>query len=270
MLIDWFTVAAQIVNFLILLLLLRRFLYRPILNAMEERERKVASRLEEAEQKRVEAEKERQRYQEQNQELRKYYAEKQRQAEEEVESWRREALHAAREEVEATLRDWRQSVSQEMETFTAELRQFAVQQTYAIAGQAMQDLTETSLEERMVEVFLDRLKQGQIDLSALQEGRENRAENALTLRSAFELSPELRRRLQRELQAHFDQDLSLHFETSPNLIAGIELAGRDGYQLAWNLRRYLEALEEELEGQLHDQLHEQPEKLQASRNQVEV
>ena len=62
MLIDWFTVIAQIINFLVLLLLLRRFLYKPILNAMEERERKVAERLESARQERVRAEEERARY----------------------------------------------------------------------------------------------------------------------------------------------------------------------------------------------------------------
>ena len=48
MLINWFTVAAQVVNFLILLYLLKRFLYRPILGAMEERERRIASAMEEA------------------------------------------------------------------------------------------------------------------------------------------------------------------------------------------------------------------------------
>ena len=38
MLIDWFTVAAQAINFLILVLLLRRFLYGPIVKAMDDRE----------------------------------------------------------------------------------------------------------------------------------------------------------------------------------------------------------------------------------------
>jgi F-type H+-transporting ATPase subunit b len=266
MLIDPFTVAAQIVNFLILLLLLRRFLYRPILNAMEEREKKVAGRLDEAERKRLEAEQERLHYQAQNQELRKYYAEKQREADEKVEAWRREALHAARQEVETTLQGWRQSIEQEMEAFAAGMRQFAVQQTYTIAGQALRELADVQLEERMVEVFLSRLKQGEIDLSALKESQLASDNSALTLRSAFELSPGLRRRLYEVLQAHFGEDFPLQFETAPGLDAGIELAGQGGYQVAWNLRRYLEALEDELEGQLH----ERPEGQTASQDQVEV
>ena len=39
MLIDWFTVGAQALNFLILVWLLRRFLYKPILNAIDAREK---------------------------------------------------------------------------------------------------------------------------------------------------------------------------------------------------------------------------------------
>jgi F-type H+-transporting ATPase subunit b len=39
MLIDWFTVAAQAINFLILVWLLKRFLYKPVLNAVDAREK---------------------------------------------------------------------------------------------------------------------------------------------------------------------------------------------------------------------------------------
>jgi F-type H+-transporting ATPase subunit b len=38
MLIDWFTVGAQALNFLILVWLMKRFLYQPILNAIDARE----------------------------------------------------------------------------------------------------------------------------------------------------------------------------------------------------------------------------------------
>jgi F-type H+-transporting ATPase subunit b len=48
MLIDWFTVGAQVVNFLILVWLLKRFLYKPILHAIDERERRIAKELADA------------------------------------------------------------------------------------------------------------------------------------------------------------------------------------------------------------------------------
>ena len=49
MLIDWFTVGAQALNFLILVWLMKRFLYKPILRAIDEREKRIASELADAE-----------------------------------------------------------------------------------------------------------------------------------------------------------------------------------------------------------------------------
>ena len=59
MLIDWFTVGAQVLNFLILVWLLKRFLYKPILDAIDAREERIAAELADADAKKAEAQKER-------------------------------------------------------------------------------------------------------------------------------------------------------------------------------------------------------------------
>ena len=48
MLIDWFTIGAQVLNFLILVWLLKRFLYKPILHAIDAREKRIAKELADA------------------------------------------------------------------------------------------------------------------------------------------------------------------------------------------------------------------------------
>ena len=45
MLIDWFTVVAEIVNFLILVALLKRFLWGRLVQAIDEREKRISGRL---------------------------------------------------------------------------------------------------------------------------------------------------------------------------------------------------------------------------------
>src|SRR5271168_4151937 len=65
--IDWFTVVAQAINFLILVWLLKRFLYKPILHAIDEREKGIATQLADAEAKKAEAEKDRDDFQHKNQ-----------------------------------------------------------------------------------------------------------------------------------------------------------------------------------------------------------
>ena len=57
MLIDWFTVGAQALNFIILVWLLKRFLYKPILNAVDAREKRIAAELADADAKKAEAQK---------------------------------------------------------------------------------------------------------------------------------------------------------------------------------------------------------------------
>src|SRR5271155_2800573 len=59
MLIDWFTVGAQALNFLILVWLLKRFLYKPILDAVDAREKRIARELADANAKLAAAKKER-------------------------------------------------------------------------------------------------------------------------------------------------------------------------------------------------------------------
>ena len=69
MLIDWFTVGAQVLNFLILVWLMKRFLYKPILNAIDEREKRIATELADADAKKAEAQKERDDFQHKNEEF---------------------------------------------------------------------------------------------------------------------------------------------------------------------------------------------------------
>ena len=43
--VDWITVIAQIVNFLVLIWLLKKFLYRPILDGIDAREAEITERM---------------------------------------------------------------------------------------------------------------------------------------------------------------------------------------------------------------------------------
>ena len=59
MAIDWFTIGAQILNFLVLVWLLKRFLYQPVLDAIDKREKRIAATLADAAASKAQAAKER-------------------------------------------------------------------------------------------------------------------------------------------------------------------------------------------------------------------
>jgi len=95
MLIDWFTVIAQIINFLILVFLLKHFLYGRIINAMDQREARITARLEEAEAQKKEAENEAAMFKLKNQNFNSEREEMFSNAKEESESFRKDLMQKA-------------------------------------------------------------------------------------------------------------------------------------------------------------------------------
>ena len=75
MLIDWFTVGAQAVNFLVLIWLMKRYLYKPILQAIDAREQRIAAELADADARKAEAKKERDEFEHKNETFAKQRAE---------------------------------------------------------------------------------------------------------------------------------------------------------------------------------------------------
>jgi F-type H+-transporting ATPase subunit b len=246
-LIDWFTVLAQIINFLILVFLLRYFLYEPILAAMAEREARIAADLAAAEQKRAEAAQEIVTYQEKNRELEAQREEWLQQARQEVETWQKEKTRQARQEVDEARERWYEALRQEKDGFLQDLRRRVGHQIYTIIRRALADLTGEELEQRLVEQFLRRLEA--VDGQVRRQIREalDQPERELVISSAHELPAETRRRLATAVQTLYPSGPAngIRFVTDPALIGGLELR-IEGYKIAWSLADYLESLEEEL------------------------
>ena len=101
MLINWFTVLAQAVNFLILVWLLKRFLYKPILHAIDEREKGIAAQLAEAKAKKAEVKKDRDTFQHKNEAFDQERATLLKKATEEAAAERQRLLDEARKDADA-------------------------------------------------------------------------------------------------------------------------------------------------------------------------
>ncbi len=242
MLIDWFTVGAQALNFLILVWLMKRFLYQPILRAIDAREKRIAAELADADGKRAEAGKARDEFQRKNEEFDQERAALWSKATKEAEAERRRLLEEARKAADA-------SGAKRMETLRTDARNLeraigrrTQQEVFAIARKALTDLATTSLEERLGEVFTRRLRE-------LDDGAKAGLAKALTsasepavLRSAFELPAEQRAAIQNALNETFAAEVRMRFETTPDLISGIELTA-NGEKVAWSIADYIASLE---------------------------
>ncbi len=244
--IDLFTLAAQIVNFLVLLGLLRYFLYDRILEAMDTREERIASRLEEAEEKRQSAEDEKAALREQREQWAEQRERRIREAREEVDKKRTAWLDEAREEVDAARSRWMDDLEQQRDEFLAELRRRIGEGTLALARRALAELADADLEEEVIEAFLGRLE-------ALDEEQRKKLTSVerWSIRSAFDLSKEQQQRLIEAISEQVGGEGAVEVETSEELVAGIEIR-LDGETIAWNLSEYLDRLEEQVREALRD------------------
>jgi len=241
MLIDWFTVLAQVVNFLILVWLLKRFLYRPILDAIDAREKRIAKELADADAKKVEAQKERDEFQHKNEELDQQRVAILSKATDEAKAERQRLLDEARKAADALAAKRQEALRSEQQSLSEALTRRARAEVFAIARKALADLATTSLEERMGEVFTRRLREMDGKAKAgLGEALKTATAPAL-VRSAFDLPAEQRAVIQSALNEAFSADIHLRFETAPDLISGIELT-TNGQKVAWSIADYLASL----------------------------
>ena len=229
--IDWLTVIAQIVNFLILVWLLKRFLYQPVINAMAKREERIGARLSEAQQREDEADAERRRFQEKTEEFERARDERLAAAREAAEKEKRQRLDEARHEIDHQRQKWREELRREQDELHKALRRELAGSAIDIARRALADLADATLEHRIAATLLRELE----NMPEKEREAFARAKEPLRLAASFDLDDETRERLRVALAARS----GIEFVRDPDLVCGFALTGA-GHRLDWNLNDYLD------------------------------
>jgi len=242
MLINWFTVGAQALNFLILVGLLKHFLYKPILAAIDGREKHIADELADAAAKKTEAQKEREDFERKNEEIDQQRAGLLSQATEDAKEARERLIDEAQQAADALSAKRSQALKKDAQNLNQAIARRTQQEVFAVARKALTDLATTSLEERVGAVFTHRLRA--LDSKAKAELAEaiKSASAPALVRSAFDLPAEQRAVIQNALNETFSAEVRLRFEVAPELVSGIELTV-NGKKLGWSIADYLASLE---------------------------
>ena len=240
--IDWFVFFAQIVNFLILLALLKRFLYGRIIGAMDAREAKIAATFAEAEQAREKAREDAATYAQCLRDQERTSTELTNRARADADAYRRELMDQVRTEIDLIQTRWVETLCSERANLFHELRRLTGAEVYAIARQVLNELADVALEERIAQVLAARIE------TLDREEREKiqsltAAGKPIRILSAFSLSPEARTRLDQAIHRSLGLNLDGAYETNDDVLSGCELR-IDGYKVAWSVKDYLDVLEE--------------------------
>jgi F-type H+-transporting ATPase subunit b len=245
MLIDWFTVGAQILNFAILVWLLKRFLYRPILNAVDAREKYIAKAIADAEAKKSDAEKLRTSLETKNIEFEQRRASLLSKAADEATAERVRLLDEAHKAAEALGAKRQQTLRSEARTFNQKLRRQTQHEVFGIARKVLSELAEANLDEQMVSVFIKRLQT--IDEKAKQVLADAlKVANPALVRSVFELPIVQQDAIRKAIDQIFGGQFQLTFEIAPDLVGGIEISA-GGQKVAWSIAEYLGSLEKSID-----------------------
>ncbi len=244
MLIDWFTVVAQGFNFLVLVWLLKRYLYRPVLAAIDAREKLIALAVADAASQRTAAEGERAAYAAKNGALDGERAALLQQAASAADAERARLLEQARAEADALRAKQMTALRDDQTRFSRDIARLAQQEALAIARKVLGDMAGASLEERMAVLFTQRMRA--LDTSAKETlVAAFRSASVAVVRSAFDLSKVQRELIQNAAHEVFASSIGLRFEISAETLCGMELLV-GGQKLAWSMADYLDGLEQKI------------------------
>lgn len=239
--IDWVTVAAQIVNFLVLVWLLQRVLYRPLTRALQAREDEVSRSLREAEAARETAETEAEAHRRALRVLEDERHARLKAVEDEVEVLRAEMTEKARGKLAERRADWQAQLEDEKAAFLDRLRRRAGEAFIALARRALAEMADEDLVDRIAHVFARRL-------SALDRDEKKHLisaagrEETLSIRSSFPLSPAARTLVAEAVGGVLEREVNIDFREEPGLECGVVLAIGSRH-VGWTLGEHLDALE---------------------------
>jgi F-type H+-transporting ATPase subunit b len=229
---NWTTVVLEILNFLVLVWILKRFLYRPVLEMVERRRAGIEATLNEAREREQAAEK-----------LRAQF-------ENRLTDWQQDKL-AARAELQREMQQQRTHAMEELQqTLDAEREKVqvlekrqaheleeqrereALQLGARFAARLLHDLSGPELEARIVELVCTQLAR----LPEAQQAALRRVNTTnIDVQSAFTLNETQRAAITQALNAVTGQRTTLAFSEQPELLAGLRLSVGD-WTLGANLR----------------------------------
>lgn len=251
--INWFTVIAQIINFFILVSLLKRYLYKPILRAIEKREKKIASRLKDAESLKKEALTERESFQKKN---KQFDLEKKKNLDEAIEDVKRERqqmLEDARKEYYLLQSKLAESLREEEININNEIFDLTRKEVLNIVRKVLNDLATSTLEENTINLFIRKLEELNEEEIKRFQGTSITSGGNIQVKTAFDLTFKQKKEIENQLEKITQQSIEPEFELKPELVCGIELDA-NGFRLSWNVNDYIHSIEKNMQERLKEKL----------------
>jgi F-type H+-transporting ATPase subunit b len=242
MLIDWFTVGAQALNFLILVWLLQHFMYKPILAAIDAREKRITDQLADATKKQTDAQKEHDNFDAKNKVFDEQRSSLFAKATDDAKAEHDRLLDDAKKEADTARAQRADTLKNDNARLSKEITRTAADEVFGIARKTLNDLATLSLESRIAEVFTRRLREMDGPAKATLGGAIKASSQPAIVRSTFAQPDDQKASIQNAINEIFSANVHLCFETTPDGVCGIELTA-GGQKVSWTIANYLDSLD---------------------------
>jgi F-type H+-transporting ATPase subunit b len=256
--IDWTTVVLQIINFLIIVWILKKYLFTPVLNAMDRRERAIHDRLAEAEQMKNDAGEERRALEAELTSLERKRAELIAAAHADAETERGSIMRSFNKDME----ERRDAELRELEEERAELMKsvsnIAAKSVIYTASAAFKDLANSSIEHALIENFATRATRKNIaDVSELK--KYYKKTGCVLVNASFKLDELAKKRIRAALSKLLGEPVRAKFGLDENIVCGLEVVC-DSIVISFGLGDYMAKLKRELDDELANATRTKPRK----------
>ena len=257
MLIDWFTLSAQVVNFIILVLLLKFLLFKRVLKALDQREDEMADQLDRAHQAKKEADQHEESLRGEIEAFQFARDTRIKALENEIKEIRRSRMQALSTEAEERQLHWQSSLREQQDHFLEKLQSLALRHLGASMRAALNSLADAELEPLLAKAFVKHLRSlPDEEQRAFLEGVPINGDG-MVIESKFVFDSKLRDWLAKEIQEvlHYDGEVRFVTRDQPGCGLSLRVAGS---MVEWSLDHYFDEMVDELREQLQDELLREP------------
>lgn len=231
---DWSTFLLEIVNVLVLVWLLKRFLYRPVMTVIEERKAAIAKTVADAQLVQQEAKSLQERYEQRLVEWDKEKEKARAQLQEEISVERQRRLTRLQAEMDTMREQHAARESQQMKETIRQVEATAVLHGTQFAAALLSRIAGPELENKLIDAALEDLRK----LSSNQVGAITSSFSANVhgrVTTAYPMEPARRDRLAKQLEGLFNRRLEWEYAEDRELLAGLRVS-LGGWVLRGNLQ----------------------------------
>lgn len=249
--IDWITFVAEIINLMVLVWLLKRFLYAPINNIIQKRQAEIDAQIKSADTLHRQAQSELQVLESEKHAFEESLQIKQNDLTKKLSEERQKTLAKIKQEAGQLKHQLQSEIKLQNENLKLELEQFISHDFLRIAGQIITDLTDATPMERVLNLFYKKL----VDLNKVEKTKIVKIiknQSVIVVNSSETLSERHQYDMSRFLRSYFEisPKTKIIYQVSSSLILGVEIRIQD-IGIDWTVKNYLNELEQGLNNLLN-------------------